>query len=158
MKKEKRWKLETSCGDDFTTVSKEASDLAKSRNIIVEFDFNGVKCLVDKDTKLNWLARDYHNSFTMKWKTIGTKCVAKYSKETTDKLKARKKELAEKQAIERAKYKEEERKEKKRNALREKPMALKLNYLMKKNGRNKKTSIKMLMVLLQYSMRNIGLC
>ena len=80
----KNFKLETSCGDTLKDVAQTAKKIAIE--IIVEFDFNGIKCLVDKDTDLNYLYRDYLNAWTMGWKTVGPNCVTKYDKKTQAEL------------------------------------------------------------------------
>jgi hypothetical protein len=81
----KNFKLETSCGNTFKDVAQTAKKMAIE--IVVEFDFNGVKCLVDKNTNLNYLFRDFKNSWTMGWKTVGPNCVTKYDKKTQAELK-----------------------------------------------------------------------
>lgn len=81
--------LETYGGDRFSDVAKEAKSIAIEDNLVVEFKFNGVKCLVDKNTNLDWLERDYHNSFEMEWRVIGGECVAEYDLETQEELKRR---------------------------------------------------------------------
>ncbi len=43
------YKLSTSCGSNFTSVSEKAKQIAIERNVIVEFEFNGVTCLVSKN-------------------------------------------------------------------------------------------------------------
>lgn len=108
----KNLKLEASCGEDFTNVSIKAKQIATDRNIVVEFNFNGVKCLVDKDTNLDYLLRDYSNSWTMEWKTVGTNCLAKYDKETQAKFKQLTKIKEEKAAKEAEEYRKKEAAEK----------------------------------------------
>lgn len=93
----KKLTLESSAGDTFECVAKNAKEKA-SRYEIVEFEFNDVICLVNKDTNIEWLFRDYCNSWIMGWETVGPDCVEKYSPELQ-------KEFDEKTAI-----REEERK------------------------------------------------
>lgn len=109
--------LEASWGKDFNGTAKEAKEKATTeRN--VEFDFNGILCVVSPKTNLEHLLRDYHNAFTMGWKTIGPDCVKKYSKEAQAELK-RKSDEADKRAKERSRqYKIEA--EKKESSFREK--------------------------------------
>lgn len=104
----KNYKLETGCGNCFDNVSQRAKDIAIEKNIVVEFDFNGVKCLVDKNTNLDYLLRDYSNSWTMGWKTVGTKCVAKYDKETQAELERLTKISQERVAKEAEEYRKKE--------------------------------------------------
>jgi hypothetical protein len=85
-------KLNTSAGNTFSEVSKKAKEIANKMGTTVEFEFNGVNCFVDKDTNLDWLHRDYSNSWTMGWKEVGPLCVKKYSPEVQ-------KEFEEKTAI-----------------------------------------------------------
>lgn len=84
------YKMNTGAGDNFSTVAEKAKQLATERNFIVEFEFNGVTCLVSKDTNLEWLYRDYANSWTMDWKQAGPDCVKEYDKETKAELKKEK--------------------------------------------------------------------
>jgi hypothetical protein len=82
------YKLEPSIGSMFSEVAGQAKEIAHektfnpTRIITVEYDFNGIMCLVDWDTNLEHLARDYKNAHLMGWKTIGSKCVSEYSKKT----------------------------------------------------------------------------
>lgn len=75
------YKLETGFGGSWNKVAEEAKVIAAEKNLIVEFEFNGVNCLVGKDTNLEWLWRDYTNSWLMGWKEVGHDCVEKYSSE-----------------------------------------------------------------------------
>lgn len=74
------YKLKTLAGDEISTVASKAKVIAQDKSTTVEFDFNGIQCLVNSKTDLEMLLRDYHNAFTMKWKTIGPNC-AEYSTE-----------------------------------------------------------------------------
>ncbi len=106
----KNYKLEAHAGEDFSDVAKKAKEIAR-QTLTVEFDFNGVVCLVNKNTNLDWLFRDYMNSWTMEWKTVGADCVEKYSPEVQSELDSRNKIKEEKQAEESAKYRAQEEKE-----------------------------------------------
>ena len=99
----KTYKIQTGAGDHFSKVSQDAKELANEHDFVVEFDFNNVICLVDSNTDLDALYRDYSNSWIMSWKTIGPNCVTKYHKNTQAKLEQLtkiKEEKAEKQAEE----------------------------------------------------------
>jgi len=121
--------LDTHCGDTFISVAKNAKDIV-SRAIsgilvraaadgikhpecpvlayTVEFEFNDVRCLVDRNTNLNWLYRDYCNAHIMEWSVVGTNCLETYTPEVQAELQRREKaseERAEKRAI---KWKAEE--------------------------------------------------
>lgn len=60
----------------------------------VEFDFNGIKCVVDKETVPAFLERDFINAHIMEWAQVGPKCVSWYDAETEIKLYTRKLEAA----------------------------------------------------------------
>jgi len=73
-------KLETGGGDTYSKVAEKAKQMARE-TLTVEFEFNGVTNLVTKNTNLDWLWRDYSNSWVMGWKTVGPNCVENYSPE-----------------------------------------------------------------------------
>lgn len=81
--------LHTSAGNDFSLVSKKAYETACSLKRIVEFDFNGRTCLVSSTTVLENLWRDYSNSWTMDWRTIGPDCVDNYPPKVAKELRTR---------------------------------------------------------------------
>jgi len=110
--KTKNFKLDPLCGSDFDSVSKQAKQIATDKNIVVEFDFNGVKCLVDKNTNAEWLYRDYRNSWTMDWKTVGPDCVEQYPIETQNLLEQLTKIREEKAAKDAEEYRKKEATEK----------------------------------------------
>lgn len=83
------YKLETGGGDRFQEVAKKAQEIAKLRKVIVEFDFNGVQCLVSENTCLEWLFRDYKNAHIMEWKTVGHDCPFIYDCDTEVELRRR---------------------------------------------------------------------
>lgn len=97
-------KLETGIGDNFHAVASKAKEIAKQKKLIVEFDFNGCRCLVDSNTNLEYLYRDYTNHSTFGWKVIGSKCVSEYLKELKTKLEKRE----EQREFERNEYKKKE--------------------------------------------------
>ena len=76
------FKLDTSAGDRFQSVAEKAKLISNQRGVIVEFEFNGVICLVNPDTVLDWLYRDYCNAYTMEWKSVGPNCLSEYDDET----------------------------------------------------------------------------
>jgi len=91
-----RIKYDTSAGDMFGHVAREANALALSKDSLVEFDFNGINCVVDGNTDLKLLLRDYHNAHLMEWKEIGHECAAEYSPEIIAEIEARTKAQSEK--------------------------------------------------------------
>lgn len=90
----KALKLNTGIGDTFQEVAKKAVEVAQNTEL-VEFEFNGVNCFVNKNTNPEWLFRDYCNAWTMKWKEVGPDCVESYDPATQKELDKRK-EAAEK--------------------------------------------------------------
>jgi len=95
----KNYKIEAHWGEMLKNVSARAKEIAidlalKNTSVdlagnvkpstvklpIVEFDFNGIKCLVDSSTNIDWLYRDYNNAHLMGWKSVGSNCVEVYSK------------------------------------------------------------------------------
>lgn len=96
---------ETSPGDNFTQVAENAKTLT-NKETIVSFEFNGVTCVVSENTNLDLLCRDYSNSWTMEWGTVGPDCHTEYPPDVQaeyDRRKAKKDE-------ERAKADEDARK------------------------------------------------
>jgi len=75
-------RIEAGPGDRFGNVAENAKNISIEKNAVVAFDFNGVECLVDKNTNLDNLFRDYCNAHTMDWKTVGPNCVDVYDAET----------------------------------------------------------------------------
>jgi len=67
----------TTCGDDFSNVAKKCQQKATDKRN-VQFDFNGITCIVSPTTNLEWLWRDYMNANRMDWKTIGHDCLPEY--------------------------------------------------------------------------------
>jgi hypothetical protein len=123
----KNYKLDASVGSNFTHVSKKAKQIATEKGVTVEFDFNGVTCLVNKDTNLEWLYRDCSNSWTMEWKTVGADCVENYSAEVQADFEKRSKIREEKRAKEDAEYRAKEAKEKKEFEAKVKGVELELS-------------------------------
>lgn len=95
-------KLDASAGATFSRVAETAKEKATEQKCWVEFEFNGVICRVDSNTNLDWLYRDYSNSWTMEWKEVGPMCVEKYHPAVQAELKAKNRAREEKEAIRRA--------------------------------------------------------
>jgi hypothetical protein len=105
--------IETNAGSHFDTTAKRAKDLSikakeNELDVLHEFDFNGINCIVGADTNLEWLFRDYQNAFTMGWKTIGHDCVKEYSEEVKIELEKRIKIQEEKSKLQRIEWDKEE--------------------------------------------------
>lgn len=91
-------KLDTwGLGNSFDDVAKKAQAIAAKKGVVAEFEFNGVVCRVNAKTNLNWLYRDYANSWTMDWKTVGPDCVEHYQEGVAAELN-RRTEIKEKEA------------------------------------------------------------
>lgn len=106
------YKLDTMPGDDFHSVAKKAKEIAYQQSTTVEFDFNGITCLVDSPTDLELLWRDYHNAHIMEWKTVGPVPLLEYDAETKAELEKRERAREERQATAQAEYEEKERQKK----------------------------------------------
>ena len=108
----KNYKLIAHAGDRFDQVSRKAKAIAIEREVVVEFNFNGVRCLVSAETNIDWLYRDYSNSWTMEWEIVGPYCVEKYSKDTKAELERLTEIKNEKQAKEAEEIRKKENAEK----------------------------------------------
>lgn len=91
----KRIKVNASAGSHFDGVANNAKIVATEQNGVAEFNFNGITCLVDANTDLKDLYRDYHNASTMDWEEVGPACEA-YTPEVQAELDARNKAQQEK--------------------------------------------------------------
>ncbi len=71
----------------------KSEDVAESdmEELYVGFDFNGVQCVVGRNTDPKLLLRDYQNSWYMEWKEIGPDCMEEYSPEIQADLESKKK-------------------------------------------------------------------
>jgi len=102
------YKITPDAGANFHEVAAEAKRAAYMHPV-VEFEFNGIKCLVNGYTNLQYLFRDYRNAFTMQWETVGPDCVENYDDETAAELKSREDIIRKRQeeavAAQEAKYK-----------------------------------------------------
>jgi hypothetical protein len=72
--------LEALPGNEIRSVSRKAKAISAKLGRIVKFDFNGIQCLVNAKTNIDWLYRDYLNALTMKWVTIGPNPRNRYSR------------------------------------------------------------------------------
>lgn len=79
--------LDTFAGDTFGNVAKLAKETSENFSVNVEFDFNGIKCIVNKNTNLDYLHRDYTHAYILNWKEIGPNCEKKYSIDIEDDIK-----------------------------------------------------------------------
>lgn len=118
--------LNTDAGNNFSSVAEKAKQIATERNNNVEFDFNGIKCIVSASTNLEWLYRDYSNAWTMEWKEVGPDCVIHYDTATIDELTKRNAEKEAKYAQQRKESELIEQKE--RAAFLEKTSHVKMEF------------------------------
>lgn len=105
------YKLEVPLGSDFTKIAFKAKTLANED--LVEFDFNGIKCLVGKNTDLDLLFRDYQNASIMNWKVIGPDCIENYNPEVELELQQRREANRKKAEKQRKDWLAKEKKERK---------------------------------------------
>lgn len=104
----KNIRLNVDCGNTFQSVSKKAKEIATERRINVEFKFNGILCIVDSSTNLDYLYRDYCNAWTMNWNLVGPKTTPIYDIETTKELERLTQIKEEKYAKQQEKYRKKE--------------------------------------------------
>jgi hypothetical protein len=101
------YKLETGAGDTIqdvaTNARKQATILGGKQN--VEFDFNGITCIVSDKTVVDWLVRDYMNANIMGWEIVGPECKMQYDVDTEIELYSRKLKRAKKNIAGRARKK-----------------------------------------------------
>lgn len=121
------YKLDTGAGDEFSKVAKKAKQIAVEREVTVEFEFNGVTCLVNENTNRGWLFRDYCNAHLMDWATVGPDCSESYTAEVQAELENRTAEKEKRQAEQQAKWDEEQRQ--KEAAISEKTNGLELEIM-----------------------------
>lgn len=107
------YKLNADIGYNFHDVAIKAKEISIEKNVIVEFDFNERKVLVNNETNLDWLERDFMNSYVMNWKTIGYNCVEEYPKNLQLEIENAKREQQIKSELQRELYRKKEAEEKK---------------------------------------------
>lgn len=106
------YKLEnTFWGESVDGVMKKAQDISKKINQIVEFEFNGITILVDENTNLDHLLRDYNTAWITGWKTIGNVCAVEYSESVLNEIKTAQEAINKRQEEQQAKWKLEEEKQ-----------------------------------------------
>lgn len=97
------YKMKSTVGRHFDDCAAKAKELSIESDETVEFEFNGVICLVNPKTDLEKLYRDYSNSWTMEWKSVGPVC-RNYSPELQAEYDRRKKAKDEQQQKQQAAY------------------------------------------------------
>lgn len=75
----------------FNDVARKAQNQATNTQN-VEFEFNGITCIVSKNTNLDNLFRDYINSWDLGWNTVGYDCVEEYPQDILTTLQVKKEE------------------------------------------------------------------
>ena len=125
-------------GDHFTEVSENAKQIATEKMVTVQFDFNEVICLVNHNTNLEWLNRDYSNSWTMGWKTVGPDCAKRYSGKLKAEFEEKTKIAEAKAARDAAEYRKKQEKEQAEFEVKVKGVELELSDV---EGWNKSRSV-----------------
>lgn len=111
------YKLETYPGDQISRVATKAKEIATEKSNTVEFVFNEIVCMVDSNTNVSLLVRDYYNAFLMEWRQIGPVYLPEYSpsiqqeleqktKDREEKRDKKLKELRKKEAAEKEQFEE----------------------------------------------------
>lgn len=103
----RKFKMKSYAGT-FDAVALEAKATATRKSCVVEFEFNGVTCFVHDKTNLQWLLRDYMNSWTMGWKEVGPDCVKKYSPEIEKEYQIKKAAQEEEQRLQDEEYRKKD--------------------------------------------------
>lgn len=93
-------KIEATWGEDFNKTAARAKEIANQKNANVEFNFNGIACVVNKETVTDWLYRDYTNAHIMGWSTVGPDCEMVYDVDVMVELRKRQLDAAKKQKME----------------------------------------------------------
>jgi hypothetical protein len=110
------YKLVTSGGEHIDRVAEKAKGIATQPHFshnAVEFDFNDIKCVVDKHTNLEWLSRDYMNAHRMRWRQVGPSCLAEYPADVLAELERRNKKAEAEEAERQREYTEKADRERK---------------------------------------------
>jgi len=109
------FKLQCGPGENFHTVAKKAKNISEMETFKgdgVEFEFNEIRCVVNKYTNLDLLWRDYANAHIMEWTTIGPNCKEQYNPHVQQEFERRTQERRikeeERQAVQDAKDKKEQ--------------------------------------------------
>lgn len=104
-------KLDTYAGDSFQEVAESAKVIAHAHDTTVEFEFNGITCVVNEDTNLEHLWKYYTDGHIMEWKTIGPNCQPEYNPDTASELSKRRLAQAARQQKEAEEYRKKEQAE-----------------------------------------------
>jgi hypothetical protein len=106
LKNMSNYKLDANAGSQLSVVVKKAKEKSKELNQVVEFDFNGVKILVNENTNEENLFKSFHASFLMDWKEIGPDYPPVFEPEVLEELQKRRQIQKEKQVKADAEYQE----------------------------------------------------
>lgn len=117
------WKL----GGTFDNVAQKAKEIAKEKNQTVSFDFNGIECIVDANTDLGLLWRDYANAHLMDWKIVGVDMMPIYSDDIKAEMARRQKAQDERHEKQQQEYQQKANAEK--SAYEEKTKSVKIELL-----------------------------
>lgn len=121
------YKIETGAGDMFSRVAEKAKSLAVDKGFNVEFEFNGIICIVNHQTNLDNLYRDYCIALLMNWETVGPNCPAAYEPGVQAEFERRSTEIDERRAREQAMHEAAE--QKKKEQLEEKIKGIEVEWI-----------------------------
>jgi len=92
----------THAGEHFSTVADRAKEyflrLFNAKKTPVQFDFNGITCVVTDKTNVKHLYRDYGNAWALGHKIVGPNCEPEISDADAEKIRLYQEESSRKQA------------------------------------------------------------
>lgn len=95
--------VESRAGDMFQNVAERAKELATSKRVNAQFEFNGIVCIVNSETDLIMLWKHYCDAHLMDWNTVGPICLD-YDKKLRSRVRKRESEIEVLRIAERAAY------------------------------------------------------
>lgn len=105
-------KVQIAPGYDISKAMQEAKSLCQHGKAIwvdqVSFDFNGIECIVNQETNIENLIRDYRHAYLMDWKTIGPNPVDTYDHQTLELITTKKTENEKREEKRRQEYQKEQ--------------------------------------------------
>lgn len=118
-----RIKIESGIGEHIGKTLQIAQEKAITSGQEVQFDFNGVRIVVDKQSNLDHIYRDYCNAHLMKWEEVGPHTEQEYSASVVSEMDRRRNEIEIKHKKNRERHERE--KQEKDRALQEKVKGIK---------------------------------
>lgn len=83
-------KIEAMPGTSFGPFGESAREVASQRNVVLEYDFNGITVRVSSTTDIELLLRDYDNASYLNTTVIGPDCAEEISEGDRQKIEAAK--------------------------------------------------------------------